>query len=230
MPGLDPQLFEFQKDLWEDYDEDDAEAPWRGLTGGTRARHLRFSNYANILMEDLSCDAESCKKFMFLAEYKPPLGFMECTKILTHMVKDKSKDPADDEPWSNWLLSACREAISAIDAGPDLHWQCFEKFKSANKGKGKDYPGTWVPYWKGKGKGHLVKCGTWDCEDTWWAPSKGTWPQEGKGGSSSSSSAVPAQAPAQPPPEPADAPAKKPNPWDGFQAKREEGKYHRGLR
>ena len=101
-----PEMFEDQRNLQASYEEDDAEGHWRNLSGPSFVRHKEFSNWCNVLMEDHGCNEEACRAFRHLATMQWPKGFMECSKILFHALKDKSKDPAQDETWSAWVLKS----------------------------------------------------------------------------------------------------------------------------
>ena len=89
------------------------------------------------------------------------MGFMECSKILYHILKDKTKEEAPDEDWSGYLERSVRESLWAIRCGPDLHRACHGLFieKGKDKGKGK---GPWEAYGKGP----------WDSA---WVSYRGTW-------------------------------------------------------
>ena len=210
----DPEHFCEVEALWEQYSEDDKEGFWRNLAGPSKEKHLDFSNFCNLMMEDMGCEQGSCQAFKHLAKQEAPKGFMECTKILAHMLKDKKKAQATQDSWDSLLHAAVRESRWALEQGPDLHEAC--KAKCRQKGKPVHEKGAW----HGHGKGY----GSWWGQGSWWA-GKGTW-----GGSSSSSGwqwQAPGGADAAGVPAPI-AGAPDPDPWAKFKAK--DRAYHQGPR
>ena len=72
-------------------------------------------------MEDLKCHDHSCAMFRELARTEPPFGYMECTRILSHMLKDKRKDKVNlSEYWSNFLMESIHEIKEAMASGNQL--------------------------------------------------------------------------------------------------------------
>ena len=99
-----------------------------------------------------------------------PWGFMDATRILAHILKDKVRDPDDHrgswdrhgpENWSGFMTKSCLEALEALDAGDHVRslkntransgWKGFGKAPAGPPGPGETAPdpGDW---YKGKGK------------------------------------------------------------------------------
>ena len=176
-----PELFEDQRTPYAHYEEDKNEAHWRNLSGSTWQRHQDFSNWCNVMMEDLGCSEEACRAFKQLAATQWPKGFLECSKVLYHALKDKSKDPASDENWSAWVLKSVRDSQWALDQGPDLHRSCADLMRSKGKGhelepgKGQ-HKGSWS-HGKGKGPDQAPAWTTYSEDNPWgkWQPKSSSW-------------------------------------------------------
>lgn len=117
---VDPELLDGRKDVW---NLDDAPAPpyWY-LRGKTQEAHMFFHGWAKVVTEDLKCDDRACQTFVKLFKTMPPgapHGFMEASRVLAHVLKDKLKPedswkpPRDD--WSRFMQRACEEAMDALE-------------------------------------------------------------------------------------------------------------------
>ena len=97
-------------------------------------------------METMECDHESCKVFVQLAR-KGPRGYMECTRILHHLLKDKDLQEPPGQSWnkSRWLKSACYDALRAIEDPQE--WEQGPTYSA--KGASKSSSSSWDPWQHG---------------------------------------------------------------------------------
>ena len=172
---VDPELLEDRRDVWDilgDHGPGDCANPpgdWWCLRASED-----LMEYKHLLMRDLKCDYESVGYFVRLVRIGKPEGYMECLRILHHLLKDKDLARTYDDPQrssgeknSKWLKTACMEALDALanpedwEQGPAHNakgaskgaWTSFNPFAIAQgpdgKGKGKDF-GTFPKQgWRG---------------------------------------------------------------------------------
>ena len=170
---IDPELIEDRKDLWmilgTDGPGDLAPPPpqWWCLKASQE-----LMEYKHLLMRDLQCDAESVGYFVKLVRIGRPEGFLECLRIIYHLVKDKDLArtfDASDSSWtstvprrsiaeqnSKWLKNACIEAMDALAMPEDWEQGPAHNAKGASKGAASSFNPfglAAVPDGKGKGKG-----------------------------------------------------------------------------
>ena len=177
-----PELLVDRQKIW-DMDSQ-AIPPWMYLHAGGDA-HKSFWRWKDLLTKDMKCDLRSCQKFVALTKEEPPeapYGFMESSRILAHMLKDKIKkpdyyrDPEKEDDWSGFLAIACDEAMEALECPAEVKglkikskggWGEYEpeipgpssssssyqyRTQGLDKGKGKDMG-------KDKGDGYWYKQG-----------------------------------------------------------------------
>ena len=146
------KLFLDQKDLWEDQEEL-AQPP---KPHGNRPEWVEIEqqeelwNWGGVLKEDLECDQESIEAFQILVKNRGPLGLMEGSRIIHHLLKDKQKEGRGGWEWeeesdrnSRWLLTASEEALEALDkrtmweSGGPLAQRHMEMRRREQQDKGK---------------------------------------------------------------------------------------------
>ena len=171
--AVDPELLDDRKDVWKILGEggpgDLANPPddWWCLKASQD-----LMEYKHLLMRDLKCDHESVGYFVRLVRIGKPEGYMECLRILHHLVKDKdlartfdassaswmSTDPHRTlaEQNSKWLKNACMEALDALANPEDWEQVPAQNAKGASKGSWASFNPFAIakgPGDKGKGKG-----------------------------------------------------------------------------
>ena len=128
-------------------------------------RDKSLEEFRGLLTIDLECDNESVCYWVRLCR-RNAWGYIECLRILHHMLKDKGRARAPDDPResqaeknSRYLKTASQEALEALD-NPS-YWE-----------QGPSYTAQWPskgPDGKGKGNGY----------DTSSSSSSSGWPTQG---------------------------------------------------
>ena len=159
-------------DFWRSLPTPSAVPKWMYLTCEDPEDTKYFRMWKEVLRENLGCDDASVGKFVQLLRTDgPPLaGFMEGSRVLAHLFKDKQRsdnwDPGqyDQLNFSRYLMGSCTEAIEALEAGKDVWYLPSNTSRSGSSS-------SWQP-----SQGH----GRWSSSS--WQTSTRTWePDQGKG-------------------------------------------------
>ena len=125
--------------------------PWMILRGRSQDDDVRLAAWAEVIIEDLGCDQQSCQLLQTLCVTNPrdyPHGRAEACKILAHMLKDKQRPREQPRPWGAYLRTSCEEAFEALEDAAHVHDLHLPDRQRRGPGAA-----PWVDQGKGKGKG-----------------------------------------------------------------------------
>ena len=166
--AVDPELLDDRQDIWL-LDRKPVPEYWY-LRGETQEAHMFYHGWVKVIMEDLKCDPRACQAFVKLFKTMPPgapHGFMEASRVLAHVLKDKMKPEESWKPgredWSRFMQRACEEAIEALENHQHLRSLPLQSSGSASWGT-QHVPAPGDPAGsddglKGKGKGKVFQKG-----------------------------------------------------------------------
>ena len=141
--NIDGELLQDRMDKWRSLMRYEDADPWITLAPSDDLR-----DYEKLLREHYQCDNRALAPFVELIRWGPD-GYMEATRILYHLCKDKDQAhgvPRDDHH-SRWLKTACERALDALK-NPSK----WAEGPSGTASGASDSKGSWDAY-KGSSKG-----------------------------------------------------------------------------
>jgi hypothetical protein len=167
---------EERKDLWRSLPSPNRVPPWMYLACEDPEDTKYFRKWKDVLKGDLGCDDVSVAAFVKLlrTDGPPEGGFMEGSRVLAHLFKDKQRsdnwDPGHYNPhnFSKYLMVSSTEATEALEAGMNVWSLQSSTARSGSSSAWQPSHGRW-------------SSSSWQTSPSTWQPDQGKGTVKGKG-------------------------------------------------
>jgi hypothetical protein len=165
-------------ELWRSLPSPSRVPPWMYLTCADPEDTKYFHKWKYVIKEDLGCDDLSVAAFVELLRtnvpHAPEGGFMEGSRVLAHLFKDKQRsdnwDPGHYNPhnFSKYLMVSSMEATEALEAGKNVWYLQSSTGRSGSSSAWQPSHGRW-------------SSSSWQTSTSTWQPDQGKGTVNGKG-------------------------------------------------
>jgi hypothetical protein len=183
--NLHPTDAEERLALWRSLPKPHNVPSWMYLTCADPEDTKYFRKWKEVIKQDLGCDESSVAAFLELlrtkVDHAPEGGFMEGSRVLAHLFKDKQRgdnwDPAiyDQHNFSKYLMRSSKEATEALHAGMNVWSLQHDTTRSGSSSAWQASASAWQP---NQGKG---SSSSWQTSSSTWQPDQGKGTVKGKG-------------------------------------------------